>query len=254
MINTATNTRVHNAKAMWQKITAKMEDEVKGEKKEAKEWQQAHQMGPPPPASREWLISQIDPSVTDSLLHAVHKGKGSPAANMVFIILAIRYGFAHPHHLAAFTDKYMGLDCSGFVSNYLVHLGLLSRSAPMQRNARSFDDPSNRRDRLDQVRHFDLLVWSDTNHIAIINTAPIAQQQTLPPLHHHHGHGKVQHPDPPRTRTVYTCDVVESNGSQGLHKGSYTLESVNDDQVFTVKRAGSNHSWHVYIVNFGIAG
>jgi hypothetical protein len=253
MINTATNSREHHAKQMWQQIKARLDDEVKGEKKEAKEWQQAHKVGPPPPASREWLVHQIDPTVTYGLLEAVHLGKGSPDANQVFIILAVRYGFADPHLLSQFTDKYMGLDCSGFVSNYLVHIGRLSRDAPMQRGAKSFDDFANRRDRLDEVRRFDLMVWSDTNHIAIINTAPVAQQQLLP-SGHHHGRGQAQHPDPPRTRTVYTSDVVESNGSHGLHKGSYTLESVNDHQVFTVKRAGSSHPWHVYIVDYSITG
>ena len=146
----------------------------------------------------------------------------------------------------------MGLDCSGSVSNYLVHIGRLSRDVPTRRNAKSFDDVANRRDHLGDIRAFDLMVWSDTNHVTIINTAPIPQPQSLPPVHHH-SHGKAQLPAPPRTRTVYICDVVASNGSHGLHKGSYTLESVNDDQVFTVKRAGSNHPWHVYIVDYGIA-
>jgi hypothetical protein len=250
MINTATNTRVHHAQQMWQKIQSKMDDEVRGEQEATSRWQQAHKMGPPPPASRDWLITRIDPSVTYRLLEAVHLGKGSPAANEVFIVLAARYGFADPHRLSEFTDKYMGLDCSGFVSNYLVQIGRLSRDAPTRRNAKSFDDVANRRDRLDEVRAFDLMVWSDTNHVAIINTAPASHPQSLPPLHHH---GPGQPPASPRTRTVYACEVVESNGSHGLHKGSYTLESVNDDQVFTVKRAGSNHPWHVYIVDFGVS-
>ena len=92
---------------MWQKIEAKIDDEVRGEKEAASQWQQAQKMGPPP-ASREWLVNRIDPSVTYRLLEAVHQGKGSPAANEVFIVLAARYGFADPHRLWEFTDTLHG--------------------------------------------------------------------------------------------------------------------------------------------------
>src|SRR5437773_7462728 len=79
MINTSTNVRVADAQAMWAKISAKMNEQVKEDKKKDTDWQKAGNIGPLPARSREWIISQIDPSVTGSLLAAVQYGKGSPA-------------------------------------------------------------------------------------------------------------------------------------------------------------------------------
>src|SRR5262249_28499379 len=66
MINHADNDRAKDAQAMWHKISAKLNDEVAAKRRAAAEWQKAGNAGPPAPASREWLISRIDPSVTAS--------------------------------------------------------------------------------------------------------------------------------------------------------------------------------------------
>jgi hypothetical protein len=48
-------------------------------------------------------------------------GKGSPEEAQITLQLADRFGLVKEHNVQSYCDKYLGLDCSGFVGNYLVH-------------------------------------------------------------------------------------------------------------------------------------
>src|SRR5262245_33348526 len=239
LTNTAGNARAAESKATWGKIHKRMKEQVT---RDTMKWLEGHKSGkagPVPPVSVEWLVARIDPAVTLPLRSAVQHGKGSPAAFEVFITLAVRYKLADPRHLDRFADRCLGLDGSGFISNYLVQIKHLNAGAAVNRGARSYDDAANRRATLDSVRRYDLLCWADGSHVAIIDTVPVAREERVPVL------SAGARP----TRTVYTCDVVECDPVRGLGVESYTLESVNAiTRVFTVRRR-TGPPCHVHVVN-----
>jgi hypothetical protein len=204
------------------------------------------------------LITDIDPALSRPLLYQASLGKGSPAAVAVLLRLAARYGLAPD--LQKFADgRNVGLDCSGFVSNYLVARGLLAPQAAGDRNADSYDVPARRRKTLESVSVFDVMVWQHPDHhVAIIDSAPVACVVPNPVAKRHaqgrrhaHGHGHDPAAAPPQTHTAYTCTVVESNGSRGLDSEEYTLDSVHQG-LFTVRRHSKpEKDWHVYIMDCG---
>jgi hypothetical protein len=204
--------------------------------------------------TRARLLMELDPHVTYGQLGAVPFGKGSPAAVRVYLRLAERYGLAS-RGLQAFADeRKVGLDCSGFVSNYFVARGLMEQAEVMNRGASSFDQTARRRSRLEDVRVGDVMVWSDHSHVAIIDSAPdrviVKDRVTQHAQAHGRPHGSSNGPVHPGqtagTHAEYTCVVVESNGHRGLGAETYTLESVDSHGVFHVKRENGS-SWQVYI-------
>lgn len=66
--------------------------------------------------------SQIHQAITDwpALLRYAFLGKGAPEHVQVVLQLADHWNLA-PHGLQAYADNYLGLDCNGFVGNYLWH-------------------------------------------------------------------------------------------------------------------------------------
>lgn len=69
------------------------------------------------------LGSRTDTHVTDwnKLARLVFAGKGSPEACQVVLQLADSWGLAVPD-VQAYADSALGLDCNGFVGNYLWHV------------------------------------------------------------------------------------------------------------------------------------
>lgn len=69
------------------------------------------------------LSSRMDTHVTDwnKLARLVFAGKGSPEACQVVLQLADSWGLAVPD-VQAYADSALGLDCNGFVGNYLWHV------------------------------------------------------------------------------------------------------------------------------------
>jgi hypothetical protein len=154
--------------------------------------------------TRNRLIAELDLGVTYGQLSAVPLGKGSPAAIAVYLRLADRYGLA-PQGLQAFADtRDVGLDCSGFVTNYFVARGLMTSADVVNRNAASFDQPQRRRSTLQDVRRGDVMVWADHSHVAVIDSVPqrhvVPDRQSQHGRHHgaphgagpHHGHSTTQ--------------------------------------------------------------
>jgi len=69
--------------------------------------------------------------------------------------------------LQNFCDEHLGIDCSGFVTNYLIACGKRSYSATTVRNtsAASYFNAANAVNDPAQVRQGDLLVWMDGNSV-----------------------------------------------------------------------------------------
>jgi len=59
----------------------------------------------------------------DILLHIVRPfyGKGSPEDCQIVLQMALRFGLTSQGQLQSYADNYIGLDCNGFVGNWLWH-------------------------------------------------------------------------------------------------------------------------------------
>lgn len=70
--------------------------------------------------------------------------------------------------LQAFCDKYIGLDCNGFVGNFAKRMksGLGPQNSPKQYH----DHRTASRTRMDDIVNLDVIVWATFSHIAIIDS------------------------------------------------------------------------------------
>ena len=236
----------------------------------------------PPPAprltktSRAQLIQELGPGVSAGFLRMCAVGKGPPDVVAAYLRLVARYGMAKAG-LQAFADdgaRNIGIDCSGFVTNYFIARGAKERTVEVLDNtpARSYDEAARRRSQLEDVAIRDVMVWHDGGHVAVIDSIPARTYvKNKDEGHAHakaHGHAHaaaskapVAAPaagtpapavapadgPPPGTHAEYTCTVVESNGGRGLDAEEYTLVSVDKQGMFTVRRKTESHDHHVHI-------
>jgi len=157
-------------------------------------------------------------------LRPVFNGVGSPSQVSLVLQYALALGQTDPGRLPSYcdTDPRVGVDCVGFVSNYLLALGLYDRLPgirhfPTRRQRYSFDDPDPDR----RIRPNDVLYWRRPNgadppfrHIAIIDSV-------------HPAHSEIT--------------VAESSGSfEGLHAGRYRIRMTRD-HLFPIDRGVECH-------------
>jgi hypothetical protein len=99
-------------------------------------------------------------------------GKGSPLQVQKALRLAQAFGFIRHEQasMSRYVTKYLGIDCSGFVSNYLsVVCGL--PFDPAKFNAVSYRTQGTAVASLTDVKACDVMSWATTNHVAIIDNA-----------------------------------------------------------------------------------
>jgi hypothetical protein len=109
-------------------------------------------------------------------------GKGAPEDYQLALEWAVRSGKitnVNQATLQTYCDDHLGIDCSGFVTNYLVACGKKTYSAQTVRNtnAASYFNAANAVNDSTQVRQGDLLVWMSGNavkrnpgHIAVVES------------------------------------------------------------------------------------
>jgi hypothetical protein len=173
-------------------------------------------------------------------VHAVIRaflGKGSPEDIALALRLAVRYDLvaAATNKLQAYCDKYIGVDCSGFVANYADDQ--LGKGFDVSNTkSTSFAPAATRRAEVDAIAANDAIVWATTNHVAIIDSLDeerIAWERR-------------KSADPKLSSLV--CTVVESNGRRGLGHCPYTVLSADaEHKVFKVKRQDDGHTFQVWI-------
>lgn len=173
----------------------------------------------------------------------VHSGKGSPYEIAICLHLVAIFGLYDKKKFGAdsaagvrdYCDKYIGLDCNGFVGNFAqqARLGKVPNS-----EINTYARKGHRRTKLEDVEPWDVLVWPDDSHIAVIHS--IDRTGTTPD-------GKA----------FRDCTVVESTGANpsggttttngGLQHSTYTLRSVGADELFKVERPKGKGLINVYI-------
>ena len=167
----------------------------------------------------------------------------------------------------AYCTKYCGLDCSGFVGNFLQEMG--SRSFGPETLATGFAPVGSRRRSLDDINALDVICWKSTDHVAIIDriitaTTKVSDNRVLSTGHRQfdmedqgggYRTGRIATPYATRVTEV-RCMVAESSAARllpgdphtdGLNYTEYTIKSVDGD-VFKAQRGlGGPMIWDVYI-------
>ncbi len=167
-------------------------------------------------------------------------GKGAPQDYELALEWAVRagkIGHVNQNTLQAYFDDHLGIDCSGFVTNYLIACGTLAYSARKVRNtnAASYYDVAKAVSDPNMIRQGDLLVWMRGNSV-----------KRRP------GHIAVVESYVPQSREGGNMRVVEATGNRGanpkLLDSMYTVERIIDQRgrvpvmILVVKRHGKSGS------------
>lgn len=175
-------------------------------------------------------------------------GKGSPEDYRLALEWAIRSGkIPDPNtsKLQDFCFKHLGLECSGFVTNYLVAAGKRVYSAHLLRNtnAASYYNPAQSINDTAEIKQGDLLVWMNgakvrtgPGHIAVVDTPPSAalvdtHMRVCEATAHSHARPKI-------LGSWYEILEVTPKGDKHLK---------NKVMILRVKRHGSSHD-HVCVI------
>jgi hypothetical protein len=98
----------------------------------------------------------------------VFVGKGSPSEIVTAIKVAVAFGHAEPtlQSIQAYCDKNIGVDCSGFASNFFG----LSAEETVRTGAKVMAPMSKRVRRLEDVRCGTAIVFTNGKHVALVDT------------------------------------------------------------------------------------
>lgn len=167
-----------------------------------------------------------------------YQGKGSPEEIELALKLAVGCGLINPTRdaLQQYCDANIGLDCNGFVGNYVRAEGHASLT-PGTHISR-FSATGTKRSAISEIQARDLMVFTNNSHIMAIDSITSGNE------------------------TAFECLVAESCGSNvirgdahtdGLNVSHYNVQSVQN-KVFRVRRgrgwesASHQNTFNVYIV------
>lgn len=178
-----------------------------------------------PPLEYDGIVTVVRRGHGGIALNRVFAGKGSPrATRQVLQLLKLLRLVPDPGDNAAlqtYCDQCLGLDCNGFVQNYLAEIGWIdSDFADLgTKSANSWAPANRRRQHLGDVVPRDVLVKSDGGHVSIIDDDSFSGVVSL---------GSEQ---------VLRCHVVEScgtahhaDGRDGLMCTEYVIRELRDYQ------------------------
>jgi hypothetical protein len=181
-------------------------------------------------------------TVNASELAQAYIGKGTPEIIARALRLAEAFGLVAGNSSAMqkYCDEYIGLDCNGYVGNYLKQEGSKLVGPSTSANASSFMPELRRFTKLEDVKYRSVLCWKNTGHVAIIdlNYGPVLA--------------------PPKFNTeMLRCMVCEATGARlvpgdvhtdGLNYTLYEIHPPTHGKVFLVKRGlGGSKLNEVYI-------
>jgi hypothetical protein len=132
-------------------------------------------------------------------------GKGAPGDYALALEWAVRTGrIANPGagSIQTFCDEHLGIDCSGFVTNYLIAAGKREYSAQLLRGtpAASYFNVAQAVNDASAIRQGDLLVWMNGIRVKT-NPGHIAVVQSYSPV----------------SRVGGNMHVVEATGNRNAH-------------------------------------
>jgi hypothetical protein len=181
---------------------------------------------------------RFDDIIYTAQLARVYTGKATPQLIAQALRLAEAFGLVKPTVAAmqTYCDNYIGLDCNGFVGNYLRARGCTVVGPETPAFAYAFVPPNWRLSKLTDVKAESVLVWKNAGHVAIIDRISGIQYNNVLP-----------------------AAVCESTGARyvpsdvhtdGLNYTVYEIHPPGKDGVFKIKRGlGGSFLNDVYIGN-----
>lgn len=187
-------------------------------------------------------VVTFEETVNTPELAQVFVGKGTPELIAQALRLAEAFGLVQGNAgaMQSYCDDYIGLDCNGYVGNYLKQEGckLVGPSTPAR--APSFLPEAYRHAKLDDVAYRSVICWKNAGHVAIVDFL----------------YGTVW-VGPKFDTTVVRCMVCESTGARldstnihtdGLNYTLYEIHPPDKGKVFKVQRGiGGGGLNEVYI-------
>jgi len=224
----------HDAAAGWDEAWSKLRAKIAKHGKKVAAGR--YQLWLPLATDKDPEPIQIEEYAETPLLATAFTGKGKPETIAQVLRLAAAFGLVEPTAAAMndYCTKYIGLDCNGFVGNYLRAVG--STTAGPSTPANTFVPTARRLSKLEDVTYHSVLCWKNAGHVAIIDHMQ-ALQYNAKSIH---------------------CMVCESTGARldsndvhtdGLNYTAYEIHAP-ENKVFKVKRGiGGSKLNSVYIGN-----
>ena len=183
--------------------------------------------------NREWFNANKERIRTAAM------GKGAPGDYALALEWAVRTGrIPNPGaaSLQTFCDEHLGIDCSGFVTNYLIAIGKREDTAQVRRNtsAASYFNLAHAINDAAAVRQGDLLVWMNGVRVKT-NPGHIAVVESYTPASRIGGNMRVveatgnRNAQPKLLDSWYEVEHIFEQGDPGLH---------NQVMMLQVKRHG----------------
>ena len=171
-------------------------------------------------------------------LMACFCGKGHPSHIAQALRLAVYFELLQPTHKAIYDycQANIGMDCSGFVGNYLRHHGLGPNLGPSSKVS-AFAQAPYRISELSAIRAGSVIVWASGSHVAIVHCIlPQGPNGTT---------GAVV------CESTGSCLEAGDADTDGMNSTNYVFESVGKDKVFKVRRGiGGRGLNSVYVANY----
>jgi hypothetical protein len=157
----------------------------------------------------------------------VFVGKGSPEHCQIVLQLAAHWGLT-PHGLQTFADQSLGLDCNGFVGNYLWHarrgkewtdLGIGDKDLGPDASLKSYVQPSR------VVTRWDAINPSETYVMAWVRYDPIKRYHDVSQMPGVRDRRRSSRED--KRKTVFQffkCRVIELYQPKFQHRRTYVIE------------------------------
>lgn len=185
---------------------------------------------------KEWF-SQYQENIRSAAM-----GKGAPQDYRLALEWAVRSGKIKnvtQGTLQQFCNEHLGIDCSGFVTNYLAATGKRTYSATLVRNtsAQSYYNVATAINNPLDVRQGDLLVWMDgrkpkgnPGHVAIVESyRPVSRVGGNMRVVEATGHSNAK---PKLLDSWYSVETIIDKGDKQLK---------NDVMILQVKRHQTSH-------------
>jgi hypothetical protein len=180
----------------------------------------AHGGGKRSQSANEWFAENQENIKTAGM------GKGSPEdyrLALEWAIISRKIPNPNTTTVQDYCSKHLGLECSGFVTNYLVATGKRPYSANLLRNtnAASYYNPGQAINDINDIQQGDLLVWMNgghvktgPGHIAVVDTPPSYSGPTKMRVCEATAHGSA---NPKILSSFYEILAGTAPGSKHIH-------------------------------------
>jgi len=165
--------------------------------------------GRPTVPLRQWYTANRE-RITNAAM-----GKGAPQDYAFALEYAVRAGRIpnpNPASVQLYCDQHLGIDCSGFATNYLVAAGKKDYSQVANCNAQSYYSVARAVNDMTTIRQGDLLIWMTGIHPRS-NPGHIAVVQSMAPF-------------TPAPGAQGNLHVVQSRGGAGLCEYYYRVQRI----------------------------